>query len=452
LLGRTQYAGAFLMLGPALDWLATAQQCFADEYGSLTRGLLTSAFAPVVGLERLWHLDEMEDAGFALLTGGRRCPSRHTIGGWRRHLRWYEVDAFCRRTCPWHLVQRDDAVVSFDEHTIPRWTRKFRIGKGYVTTRNKYMRCEKLFYSFSINTGRFLAVRATPGNWGLADVAVPLVRQILDHSRPRSLHALFDAGAGKSDADVRALWDLAEADRRLDVTLRACRYPHRLRQWKQLPSGLFVSINEPGVCAGAPPKEIRLAETTTVLKGENPQQAVRTIVCREVAPGPKKDRWHPLHTTSAGFPEDVLAVFRTRQHHEQAYRVEVHDAFLDAAPCGYDKESPDRQRPRFHRGPLQLIGWLVALVFNAVGDFGSGLAGDFDGCHLRTLRRRFFQRPGTLYETPQALIVQLDPFGGQEALVPVVDTFNAARHRLPWLGDRQVVISLTPQGQPRAGP
>jgi hypothetical protein len=52
------------MLGEALGWqLATAQECFADEYGTLTRGLLTNAFAPVVGLERLWHLDEMEDVG-----------------------------------------------------------------------------------------------------------------------------------------------------------------------------------------------------------------------------------------------------------------------------------------------------------------------------------------------------------------------------------------------------
>jgi hypothetical protein len=452
LLGRTQYAGAFLMLGEALGWLATAQQCFTDEYGTLTRGLLTSAFAPVVGLERLWHLDEMEDLGFALLTGGRRGPSRHTIGGWRRHLTWYEVEAFCRRTCPWHLVRGDDAMVSFDEHAIPRWTKKFRIGKGYVTTRNKYMRCEKLFYSFSVNTGRFLAVRATPGNWGLADLAVPLVRQVLDCGRPRTLHALFDAGAGKADADVRALWDLAGQDRRLDVTLRACRYPHRLRHWKQLPSGLFVSILEPGVCVGAPPKEIRLAETETVLKGERADQAVRTIVCREVAPGPKKDRWHPLHTTSAGFPEDVLTAFRARQYHEQAYRVGVHDEFLDAVPCGYDKESPERKRPRFHRGPLQLIGWLIALVYNAVGDFASALAGDFEGCHVRTMRRMFFDRPGTLYETPEALIVHLDRFGGQEALVPVVDEFNAARHRLPWLENRQIVVSLTPSGQPRAGP
>jgi hypothetical protein len=440
------------MLGEPLKWLTAAHECFTDDYGSLTRGLLTSAFAPLVGLERLWHLDEMEDRGFALLTGGYRCPSRHTIGGWRRHLSWYEVDAFCRRTAPWHLVRRDDALVSFDEHTIPRWTRKFHIGKGYVTTRNKYMRCEKLFCSYSINAGRFLAVRATPGNDGLDDWAVPLVRQVLDYGRPRSLHALFDAGAGKSDAAVRTLWDLAAAESRLDVTLRACRYPHRLQRWKQLPSGLFIAVAEPGVCVEAPPKEIRLAETTTVLKGESEDQGVRTLVCREIVPGPKKDRWHPLFTTSAGFETDVLHLFRTRQNHEQGFRVEVHDAVVDAAPCGYDKESPNRRRPRFHRGPLQMIGWLIALVYNAVQDFAAVLPGDFGGSHLRTMRRMFYNRPGTLYQTPEALIVHLDPFGGQEALVPVVDTFNAARHRLPWLDDRQVLVSLTPPPQPRAGP
>ena len=29
----------------ALDWLATAQNCFADAYGSLRQGLLTSVFS-----------------------------------------------------------------------------------------------------------------------------------------------------------------------------------------------------------------------------------------------------------------------------------------------------------------------------------------------------------------------------------------------------------------------
>jgi len=436
----------------ALNWLATAQDCFTDDYGSLRQGLLTSVFALVIGLQRVFHLDDMADAGFARLCGGRRGPSRHPVGGWRRHLAWYEVDAFCRRTCPWHLIRNADVMVSFDEHTIPRWTKKFHIGKGYVTTRNKFMRCEKLFTGFDLESGRFLTIRGTPGDTGLQELAVPLVQQVLQQGRPRSLHALFDAGAGKSDAGVRALWDLVARQPRLEVTLRACRYPHRMRAWKQLPSGLFVAREEPGVCEGAPPKEVRLAQTQTVLKGEQSEQAVRTVVCREIRPGPKKDRWHPLYTTGVGEPEDVLTIFRARQGHEQAHRVEVQDLWVDAVPCAYDKESPDRQRPRFHRGPLQMMGWLVALVFNAVADLGQQLGGGYAGEHVRTLRRQFVNRPGQLYETPEALIVYLDPLAGQEALVPVIDRLNAQQVRLPWLENRRLVMSLTPTGPTRAGP
>lgn len=439
-------------MGPALEWLARARECLSDNYGCLQRGLLTSVFALVVGLERIWHLDEMEDAGFALLSGGQRCPSRHSIGGWRRHLLWYEVDAFCRRTSPWHLIRNDAALVSYDEHTIPRWTHKFHIKKGYVTTRNKHMRCEKLFYTFDVLSQRYLAVRATPGDWRLIDLAVPLCRQTLERGQPNYLHALFDAGAGQADAGVRALMDLTQEYPNLNVTLRACRYPHRVRAWKALPSGLFVPHQEAGPYMGARPKEIRLAETRTVLKNESAEQAVRTIICREIVPGPKKDRWHPLFTSSDAEPLDVLKLFRCRQHHEQGYRVGVWDEFLDAVPCAYDKKSPDPKRPRFQRGPLQMIGWLVALVFNAVADFAQRLGSDWAGSHVRTLRRMFFNRPGELYMTPEALIVHLDPFAGQEALLPEIDRFNAARHRLPWFGDRQVVISLTQQGQPRAGP
>ena len=435
-----------------MNWLAAAEQSFADDYGSLRQGLLTSVFALVVGLERVFHLDEMEDPGFARLCGGRRCPSRHTIGAWRRHLSWHEVDAFCHRTCPWHLLHNQDALVSFDEHTIPRWTRKFHIGKGYVTTRNKYMRCEKLFTGYDLSCGRFLSVRGTPGNRDLQDLAVPLLQQVLAQGRPRTLHALFDAGAGKSDAGVRALWDLVAEHPHVDVTLRACRYPHRMRAWKQLPSGLFVSVAEPGVCVGAPPKETRLAETQTVLKDESPGQAIRTVICREVRPGPKKDRWHPLYTTSAAELEVVLPTFRARQQHEQAHRVEVHDLLVNAVPCGYDKESPDRQRPRFHRGPLQMIGWLVALVYNAVADMADTLGAAHTGEHVRTLRRKFFNRPGHLYETPEALIVSLDHFAGQDQLLPLIDHLNAGNHRLPWLNNRRLVMSLTPTGQARAGP
>jgi hypothetical protein len=437
----------------ALDWLGTARDCLTDGRGTLARGLLTSTFALVVGLERIWHLDEMEDVGFALLTGGRRCPSRHAVGGWRRHLAWYEVEAFCRRTSPWPLIAGEAALLSYDEHTIPRWTSKFHIPKGYVTTRNKYMRCEKLFYTYDLLHHRYLAVRATPGDWGLIDLAVPLLRQTLGRGRPDYVHALLDAGAGQADAGVRALWDLVGQEHpRLDVTLRACRYAHRVRAWKALPSGLFVPYQEPGPYRDAPAKEVRVAETTTVLKGESAEQAVRAVICREVVPGPKKDRWHPLFTTALLDPYEVVTLFRLRQRHEQGYRVEVHDEFLDAAPCAYDKDSPEPKRPRFHRGPLQMLGWLVALVYNACADFAQALAGDFGGCHVRTLRRMFFNRPGQLYATPEALLIQLDPFAGQQALLPVIDRFNGAGHRLPWLENRRIVVSLTPEARNRSGP
>jgi hypothetical protein len=440
-------------MGHALDWLDTARSCIADPFGGLTRGLLTSVFSLVVGLGRIWHLDQMEDKGFALLSGGLTCPSRYAVGAWRRHLPFYEVDAFCRRTSPWDLIRGSSALISFDEHTIPRWTHKFHIHKGYVTTRNKYMRCEKLFYSYDALEDRYLAVRATPGSTGLGEMAVPLTRQALRHGQPAYLHALFDAGAGQSDAGVRALWDLAEEfSPHLDVTMRACRYPHRVALWKALPACAFESHAEAGPYVGAPDKEIRLAETTTVLKGEAAEQAVRTLICREIVPGPKKDRWHPLFTTSKLAPYEALPLFRCRQHHEQAYRVGVYDEFLDAAPCGYDKSSPDPKRPRFQRGGLQMVGWLVALVYNAVAELAEGLAGGYEGSHIQTLRRTFFNRPGVLYQTPQALIVQLDPFQEQQALEPLIDDFNQEGHRLPWLQDRQVVLSLTPQGQPRAGP
>jgi hypothetical protein len=435
----------------ALRWLHAARLCLGHS-DFLQRGLLTSAFALMVGVERMWHLDEMADVGFAVLTGGRRCPSRHSVGGWRRHLSYHDVDAFCSLTSPWDLIGGQAAHVSYDEHTIPRWTRKFRIQKGYVTTRNKYMRCEKLFFGYDLEHQRYLTVRATPGDWGLIDLAVPLVERTLAFGRPKSLHAFFDAGAGQSDAGVRSLWDLAATHDNLEVTLRACRYPHRVRRWKELPSGLFVAYAEPGVCVGAAAKEIRLAETTTVLKGETEEQAVRTILCREIVPGPKKDRWHPLFTTSQAEPPEVLTDFRRRQHHEQGYRVGVYDEHLDAVPCGYDKESPFRQRPRFHRGPLQMGGWLVALVYNAMADWAERLAGDHGGEHVRTLRRQFVNRPGQLYGTPEALIVQLDPFVGQEALEPVVDEFNRAGHRLPWLEERRVVLSLTPREGRGRGP
>jgi hypothetical protein len=281
-------------------------------------------------------------------------------------------------------------------------------------------------------------------------------RRVLRFGQPAWLHALFDAGAGKSDADVRALLTLAHQTPNLEVTLRACRYPHRVALWKQLPADQFLRYQESGDCQGAPPKEVRVAETTTVLKGETEADAVRTILCRQVIPGPRKDRWHPLYTSldaPQSLPRDVLEIFRQRQHHEQGYRVEVHDAFLNAARCAYDKDSPNRKRPRFCRGPLQMIGWLVALLYNACADLAAELGPAWEGAFIRTMRRTFFNRPGKLYLTPTSVIVYFDrEFREQADLLPIIDRINAEHHRIPWMDDRLLVLSICPDGIPRAGP
>jgi hypothetical protein len=161
---------------------------------------------------------------------------------------------------------------------------------------------------------------------------------------------------------------------------------------------------------------------------------------------------HPLFTTSRQEPVDVLTAIRQGQHHEQAYLVGVHDQMFDAVPPSYDKDSPDPMRPRWQPGGLQMIGWLVALVYNAVANVSEKLARGYGGSHIRTLLRMFFNRPRALYQTPEAVIVSLDPFAGPVALVRLIDEFNAQAHRLPWLQDRPVVVSLTLQTRPRPGP
>ena len=97
---------------------------------------------------------------------------------------------------------------------------------------------------------------------------------------------------------------------------------------------------------------------------------------------------------------------------------------------------------------LALVLLEVFAISVHVFPLGEGYAGE----HVKTLRRQLFNRPGQLYETAEALLVYLDPFAGQEALVPVIDTLNAQQHRWPWLDNRRLVISLTPTGPARAGP
>ncbi len=407
-----------------------------------TRGLLHSLWLPLVGLRRIFHLETAEDPGLGRLTGGRRAWSRQRFGAWLRALPVEGVTQFGRWSAPAPRrgPGRGGVVrVSLDEHAVPRWTRKFRIPKGYHTTRNKHMKVEKLFTGFDVRGRQFLRLEATPGQVELHQVARRAAQRLRRTGGGARLRLLVDAGAAKRDAAIAAL--LRETPG-VTVLMRAPRPPGRLRHWRALPARAFQTFREPGPWIGAPPKVLRVAETRTPLKGDGPHaRGVRTIVAVEgrapTVGRPRKDRWHVLYVNDERTPPyRLIQEFRQRQHHEQGYRIGVHDLDLDAVPSGYAKASRS-SRPAFRPAALTWAAWTKALAANLIERLGARLGGPWTHAHPRTLRRTFLNRPGTLRETPAALVVELDWFPQQAVLRPLVEALNAARVQIPGPGGRR---------------
>jgi hypothetical protein len=420
---------------------------------TVTRGLLHSLVLPLVGLRRIFHLETAEDPGLGRLTGGRRAWSRQRFGAWLRALSERAVTRFLQRSAP--RPRRGPGRggvlrVSLDEHAVPRWTRKFAIPKGYHTTRNKHMQVEKLFTGFDVRGRQFLRLWSTPGHVELYQVARRLAQRLRQPGAGARLRLLVDAGAAKQDAAIAVL---LRGTPGVSALMRAPRQPGRLRHWRALPARAFQTVSEPGPFRGAPPKVLRVAETRTPLKGDSPhQRGVRTIVAVEEAgpTGRPKDRWHILYVNderTAAYR--LIQEFRQRQHHEQGYRIGVHDLDLDAVPSGYAKASRP-SRPAFRPAALTWAAWTKLLTANLLDRLGARLGPRWRHAHPRTLRRTFLNRAGTLHETPDTLLVALDWFPEQAALRPLVDAVNAARVRLPGPGGRRrrLLIALAEEGSP----
>jgi hypothetical protein len=87
-----------------------------------------------------------------------------------------------------------------------------------------------------------------------------------------------------------------------------------------------------------------------------------------------------------------------------------------ALPLGFGEvRGRRRNTPPVSRMAVNLRPKALDAGSTGVADEASSLTGDFGGCHVGMVRRLLFDRPGALYETLEAMIVQLDPFGGQEA-------------------------------------
>lgn len=428
----------------AVDLYQRAQSCLGGLGGDKGGRLVLSLyFKAVLGVQRIFHFDSLSDVGFAWLTGGPRVLSRNTLGGLVRAASTQGVKKFIRLTQP-VLARARDIIVSFDEHTVARFTRKFLIPKGFHTIRNKKMRAEKLFFSFDTASRTLLDLIVTPGNGRLASVTSQMLAALRDRVRRKRLRVVLDAGAAHNHSELLRLVD---QNRRHVFLVRAPRRKAYLDRWKAIPIKQFTYLDEPGRYKAAPAKRIGIVETVTRMRSDthSTYRDVRTIVVREQKRR-GKDRWHALFVfgDDKTIPYKTVQEFRTRQHHEQTYRVMLHDAFVDTVPSGYNKKSPNPNRPGFRRNAIMLYAWVTGLAVNALSALTGELPDRFRLAHPRTLRRWFLNMRADLYLGNGTLIILMRPRWFRGWWQRKIERLNKRNIRVPWMDNRLCIYSLGP--------
>jgi hypothetical protein len=426
----------------AVDLYSRAQSCLGGLGGDKGGRLVLSLyFKAVLGVQRIFHFDSLSDVGFAWLTGGPRVLSRNTLGGLIRAASTQGAKKFIKLTQPL-LAPARDITMSFDEHTVARFTRKFLIPKGFHTIRNKKMRAEKLFFSFDTTSRMLLDLIVTPGSGRLADVTSQMLAALRDRVRRKRLRVVLDAGAAHSHSEMLKLVD---DNPRHVFLVRAPRRKAYLDRWKAFPKAQFHYLNEPGRYKGAPAKRIGITETTTRMRSDSSSQyrQVRTIVVREEKRR-GKDRWHALFVFGDNntAPYQLIQEFRSRQHHEQTYRVLLHDAFVDTVPSGYNKQSSNPNRPGFRKNAITLYAWVTGLAVNTLKTLTGELPDRFRLAHPRTLRRWFLNIRADLYLGNGTLIILMRPRWFRGWWLRKVQRLNKRNIRVPWMDDRRCIYSL----------
>jgi hypothetical protein len=415
--------------------LAAAGKAFGKSRAAF-RSVSTYFWMTMLSIPRVFHVPDVDDPGFSLLTGGTTSPSRSTIWDWMGRLKTSAMKKFRTLTEPVDGLAGQQLLLSLDPHSVPCFTRKYAISKAYHTIRNKYMKLEQLVYFYDLGRDALLALTVTPAAVELHRVMRSLVTEVRRRTRAAMVRIVLDAAAMKGETEFLALMNLPG----VQVIARAVRSPKYMKQWRAIPEGRWTSYEEPDETKGRPPRVIEVANTTTRVGPDG--TPVRTIVAREYHGRNRKECYHVLYTNvSREHGYSLVKEYRHRQRHEQAYRVGVHDLNLDALTHGYEKDSQPEE-PTFDEARVGLVAWIKALAFNALNEFKSHLPEPFSRMTAGSLIRHFILRPGKLYATADELIVELAPHPARGALEDYVQKMNAEQARIPWLGGRRLRIVL----------
>jgi len=461
-LGRTRVGGAFILalLLVETGWLKAAHLLpMAAGYAvSATQWLLTAIFAIIYGVRRAFHLDEVRDIGFALVTGRPRPLTHGTFQHLLRSIPAEAAERFYQTTAEQEVrgVGEGTRRVSLDGHNLPRYTRLVELVKGKIGNTGRILKAEEMVLAYDLDAHRWLAVRVYQGTKKLSRGLLEIVRELLRHrGSPKGLLRLFFDKGGYSGHIFRTLADCPE----VHFYAPAVRYPENVAQWEQLQETdfdpqPFVFDKHAHLPANERPA-YRLADTEMTINVREKQKVVgqvtlRAVVLHDPQAQTPAERW-PVVLLTADRQIDARALLNEYGDHwgqEFGHRIGKHDLDLDIVPPGYvlktrrDEQGQLQREVEYDQTAFFLSAWLRCLVFNLMTRFAEALGGRYTRMWAGTLLRKFIRRPATLYLVDKELHVVFDPFPGQDELQPLLNRLNAKRTALPWLNNLVIQFSI----------
>jgi hypothetical protein len=463
----TPFAGLWLLVPQIID-SGLARAACGLEIVRQTRVqaiqiVLTLVAWSALGFRRLLHLDDFRDwadMGLALFTGALRLWSDTTLWRWVHGVTPGSAAAFYQATAG-QVAGRPGSRgrFSLDEHVVPSFTKhKPRpLGKTRVPTRGRSYPAFRLYALFDLDVGRFAGLLVRKARQALSQTLPDLlteVRQLRRQARvpqPDRVRLIFDRGGYKG-----SLFETLMEDPQVSFIAMARATQRNVRQWEAIPEAVFRSYQP----AGETNPNLKIATWTTQIT--DCAHPLPSVVIRDDTPGTRQ-RWRVLfHKDEPGTkpcPEALDAEYRQRQQHEMGFRQFVHGLAGHSLPKAYSLiREPNAQgqkrrtvgtevTSRSHLD-VHLVAWIKFLTFNLIKDFGAALGAPYAAMHVTTLVRKFILRPGRLYLQGNALVVQLDPFRGAEALASYLEELNQRQLPIPWLGNLtlQIEIAAQPQG------
>ncbi|MCZ7569806.1 MAG: hypothetical protein M5U01_14650 [Ardenticatenaceae bacterium] len=466
LLCATPFAGLWLLVPQIIDSglarAAGAWQIVGRTRVQAIQMVLTLVAWAALGFQRLCHVDDFRhwaDMGLALFTGGLHVWSDTTLWRWVHGLTPASAARFYEATASPVAGQPDRAGrFSVDDHVVPSFTklRPRRLGKTRVPTRGRASPACRLYAPFDLDLGRFVGVIVRKARESLSQTALTIVEELRRLRRragvphPEQVRVILDRG-GYQGSVFEQLLD----DPQVSFIAMARATATNVRQWDAGPERRF----RPYRPAGDDNPNLKIARSQTTIR--RCRYPVPSVVIRDDTPGTKQRGRVLFFKNQPGrcpHAETIDAEYRQRQNHELGFAQSIHALAGHSLPKAYEMvrtatadgekrhtlatAETDRSQPA-----VRFVAWLKFLTFNLIKDFGAALGQAFAPCQVATLVRRFILRPGRLYWQASQLIVQLDPFRGQEGLDTFIQELNERRLTLPWLCNLVLQIEIAPEPQ-----